>query len=822
MVDGKPINLGLWDTAGPEDYDRLRPLSYPQTDVFLMCFAINRRQSFDNLVAKWVPEIRHHCPNVPYLFIGCKSDLRNGPATFSNGQIVDLGPDPVTTEQGEARAKELGAYKYLECSALTQEGLKRVFDEAIRVVLDPSARNPPPPLPPKPNPPAVTAKELTDARFAGLVNRKEFSDVTFKVQDKELAAHKVILSAASPIFQKIFVNGATELPPMFTISKSTATGHSEHKKGKREFEVCSVKESVQLPPFHGARYGASASTIDGVTYIIGGADIGGNASNNVLRFDGIKWLDPITLTNNGAYPQGNLHSAVVKEHSIIVFGGKSNKYSNSTFVFDTKALEFAKLETKGIAPAARYGHSAIVHENIMYVFGGYDNEGGKSNDLFTLDLATNTWNQVKMTEHGWPEARYNHHAVLLKHKKKPVMIVFGGTNGTTPLNEVLEYDLTTKTWVEVKVKGDIPEGRTGFVMTQLNSENLLIHGGQNAKENKDFTDVFILNTRHTTLKWNKLLFEEQAQSRSYHAASYNAETEQVYLFTGKVADGIAQDATILKLQEREKVDWKHEEHVTIEVKDYSVEAFLVVLHSCYTMAPPTPKEFSVEAVKEGLTFFQKYPRYTANERRRFVIDLVEKDALPLADMCVLLPSKRRVFCHKALLTAGNDYFGAILADSEQNCTINLDMTDLQFDAIKFFMYTTVAQFGNKPYSYSKEFLPKLVKMSMHEYASHCACHLRDAVREEDKTDQYGYVLSVLNLADELELRQLRDYCIWWMQVNYETIHEHNWFKTGLSLGDHEEVVRGQWPGPEHNQLMEEWRKTFGKKGKKKDKDCIVQ
>lgn len=135
MVDGKPINLGLWDTAGQEDYDRLRPLSYPQTDVFLICFSLVSPASFENVRAKWYPEVSHHCPNTPIILVGTKLDLRDDKETMEKLKEKRLAP--INYPQGLQMQKEIGAVKYLECSALTQKGLKQVFDEAIRAVLQP-------------------------------------------------------------------------------------------------------------------------------------------------------------------------------------------------------------------------------------------------------------------------------------------------------------------------------------------------------------------------------------------------------------------------------------------------------------------------------------------------------------------------------------------------------------------------------------------------------------------------------------------------------------------------------------------------------------
>jgi len=135
IVEGNPVNLGLWDTAGSEEYDTLRPLSYPGTDVFLICFSLFSPESALNVTRKWYPEVSEHAPDTPIILVGTKLDLRSKPEAISN--LRENNQEPITSDQGKLLAQKIGAKKYLECSALTQEGLAKVFEEAVKVILFP-------------------------------------------------------------------------------------------------------------------------------------------------------------------------------------------------------------------------------------------------------------------------------------------------------------------------------------------------------------------------------------------------------------------------------------------------------------------------------------------------------------------------------------------------------------------------------------------------------------------------------------------------------------------------------------------------------------
>lgn len=103
--------------------------------MFLVCFSVVSPSSFENIKEKWVPEITHHCPKTPFLLVGTQADLRDDVGTCE--KLAKNKQKPITIDQGERLAKDLKAVKYVECSALTQKGLKNVFDEAILAALEP-------------------------------------------------------------------------------------------------------------------------------------------------------------------------------------------------------------------------------------------------------------------------------------------------------------------------------------------------------------------------------------------------------------------------------------------------------------------------------------------------------------------------------------------------------------------------------------------------------------------------------------------------------------------------------------------------------------
>jgi Ras-related C3 botulinum toxin substrate 1 len=90
--------------------------------VFLLCFSIVNPVSYQNITAKWYKEVIHYCPDVPLILVGTKLDLREDAATISKLQA--LGQAPVSTAKGQELASKINAFKYMECSAMTQLGLK--------------------------------------------------------------------------------------------------------------------------------------------------------------------------------------------------------------------------------------------------------------------------------------------------------------------------------------------------------------------------------------------------------------------------------------------------------------------------------------------------------------------------------------------------------------------------------------------------------------------------------------------------------------------------------------------------------------------------
>ncbi|KAG8673201.1 Rho GTPase [Fusarium poae] len=132
-VDGKSVQLALWDTAGQEDYERLRPLAYSKAHVILIGFSVDTPDSLDNVKHKWIEEAQRLCTGVPIILVGLKKDLREDPVAIEEMRKKSMRF--VSEHDGESIAREIGAKRYLECSSLSGEGVDDVFEAATRAAL---------------------------------------------------------------------------------------------------------------------------------------------------------------------------------------------------------------------------------------------------------------------------------------------------------------------------------------------------------------------------------------------------------------------------------------------------------------------------------------------------------------------------------------------------------------------------------------------------------------------------------------------------------------------------------------------------------------
>ncbi|KAK2075341.1 hypothetical protein P8C59_009473 [Phyllachora maydis] len=146
FVDNVHIELSLWDTAGQEEFDRLRSLSYDDTDLIMLCYSVDSKDSLENVESKWVGEIADNCPGVKLVLVALKCDLREGgdeddaaaaavgDTTNEDGNPREKGPT-INYDQGLEVARRINALRYLECSAMRNRGVNEAFTEAARVAL---------------------------------------------------------------------------------------------------------------------------------------------------------------------------------------------------------------------------------------------------------------------------------------------------------------------------------------------------------------------------------------------------------------------------------------------------------------------------------------------------------------------------------------------------------------------------------------------------------------------------------------------------------------------------------------------------------------
>jgi N-acetylneuraminic acid mutarotase len=199
----------------------------------------------------------------------------------------------------------------------------------------------------------------------------------------------------------------------------------------------------------------------------------GNTTNDVFKFDLVSnsftQLNPATPDGPILGRAGHVATFDFPRNRMVVWGGIDGAGTLSTT--DTWALDFTvtppawrKVTTSGTPPSARFGMAAAqdVSNAKWYLFGGSTDLGTGLSELFTFDLATNTWAQVHgRNSTGGPMDRTNAVAAFDPSARK--FVLFGGNNmASMDLRELWAFDVTARTWEQLPMSGPIARNKGAF------------------------------------------------------------------------------------------------------------------------------------------------------------------------------------------------------------------------------------------------------------------------------------------------------------------------------------------------------------------------
>lgn len=218
-VEDEPVSFQLYDTAGQEHFSVLRRLSYPDADVFMVCFSIIDPYSFKRIQTKWLKELAEYSPHTPIVLVGTKHDQRNN----INTKILlnKHGLKPVTQEQGEQFARKIRAKQYIECSALTQKNLKMAFDSALLGGLDHRNKYIPRPI-------GASTTSTTSRISPGARLRKSMRRLSLLTSRKKLTRHRDSADSDSSLTSS--ASSSSSMLSDSSLSDSPSTGSSTYSK----------------------------------------------------------------------------------------------------------------------------------------------------------------------------------------------------------------------------------------------------------------------------------------------------------------------------------------------------------------------------------------------------------------------------------------------------------------------------------------------------------------------------------------------------------------------------------------------------------------